>query len=156
MTAEPTLLETARTVGAWAWRRARSSEVMGSWIAGTEEPEAAIVLFSHSRRKAGHAVSLAGLLPSIAGSPAASFVAPGPGDAEMVEALAGAETTRDRLAVLYGSVQQREIEDLRSFLAHSSPRASMPVIRAVAGVLADEEKDLASGQALCAALGIAL
>ncbi|HUY86740.1 MAG TPA: hypothetical protein VMU77_06465 [Acidimicrobiales bacterium] len=145
----PDLIGSARLLGAWSWSAARTFEVVGNWVRDEPDPEVKIQFFAHSRRRGAHSISLAGLLPIIAGSDPADWIAPiDDRDPALFESMARLDGTLERLGSLYEELLPREIAEYRGFLSSSYSLADMPAIRIVAAIMADQQQDLQVGTML--------
>lgn len=132
-----------------AWLEQRLFEVLGGWVATTDDPEARIALATGCRRHEWHAGLWRDLVPVIAG-PTGDERRAGPTRAwvELVDAVAAAPTTVERLVGLVRVVLAHLITTDDARLAVSSPVADAPLRRVLGLVLADDVEEWRTGEAL--------
>ena len=142
-------LELSERFGAWCWMENASFELLGGWVQSESLASAKIQFHSHSMRLGAHGRKLFELLPEIAGSNPENLVKPRIETAiEFVAEAAKLSSTAQRMGVAYALMSSRKAVAYRNYLASATPISEMPSIRAIAAVLADEEKDLGSGIAI--------
>jgi hypothetical protein len=124
----------------------RLFEVLGGWVPTVPEPEAKVLLRSHSFQHAWHAELWDGLAPRTGaaagvGAPAAELVS-------VLEGVAGTESTADRLGGVYRVVLPRLVGAYRAVRDGAAPASDGPLVRVLGLILADEEHAAAAGQVL--------
>lgn len=133
------ITDAARRVGALAWTEQRLFELVGGWVATTDEPAAKLFFARASRLHGDHALALAEVLPDTRDHDPEALVAPG--DDDPTAALEGETSTSGRLRAL-GEVLTRQVAALDGLLAHAVPVRDGPVLRVGARVR-DEDAALA-------------
>ncbi len=148
-----TIEQSGCRIGGHAWIELRLFETVGGWVTTVPELEAKATLATQSHHHAWHAELWHGLLPSIPGHPGpADLVAPaGDGAQALVEALAEAPGTVERLVGLYRVTLPYLVAAYTDHLALTTPVTDGPTVRALRLVLSDEEEDRAAGESLLAA-----
>jgi hypothetical protein len=149
---DPTTLsleDGARVAGHHVWLEMRLFEVLGGWVTSTPEPEVKAHLATHSRRHAWHAELWNGHLPRVAGIDADALIAPaGPAAARVVDGLASAVPTTERLVGLYRVVLPRVVTATAARLDLAAPVADTALARSLRFVLADDLDEWREGEAL--------
>jgi hypothetical protein len=148
-----TLEESARRIGHNAWIELRLFETLGAWVTAIPELEPKAVVATQSYHHAWHAELWHGLLPSVPHLHAPDLVVPGdPGTAAQISALGAATGTVERLTLFYEDVLPGLIAAYMDHLGRTTPVTDGPTIRALRLVLADEEEDARTGEALLRSL----
>ena len=145
-----TIEQSGRRIGGHAWFELRLFETVGGWVTTVPELEVKATLATQSHHHAWHAELWHGLLPSVPDHlrPADLVVPATGGDRALLDALAAAPGTVERLAGLYRVALPRLIAAYTDHLARTTPVTDGPTVRALRLVLADEEDDRAAGEAL--------
>jgi hypothetical protein len=148
-----TLEESGRRIGHHAWIELQLFEALGAWVTDVPELEAKAVVATQSYHHAWHAELWHGLLPSVPHLHAPDLVVPAdPTTAAQIDSLGAATGTVERLALLYEDVLPGLIAAYTDHLGRTTPVTDGPTIRALRLVLADEEEDARTGEALLRSL----
>lgn len=156
-----TLQETARRVAGYAWAEARLFEVLGGWVPTTPELEVKLWLVTQSSHHAWHAQLWRERLPALgaptpehpdtpAGSPPSLPISPSL--AAVVDTVAEAPATLDRLVGAYRVLLPRLVGVYTAHLRACTPVSDGPVIRALTLVLRDEAEGWRDGELLVQSL----
>lgn len=143
----PGIVSDARAHRRRAWVEQRLFEVLGGWVATTDEPSTRIALATGCRRHEWHARLWRDLVPVI-GGPADQAAAPAPAWVAVLDAVAAAPTTVERLAGFVRVVLAQLITTDDARLAVASPVADAPLRRVLGLVLADDVEEWRTGEAL--------
>ena len=149
--AEPTRLDlhgTARRAGAARWLDARLFEILGGWVASVPEPEVKIALATQASHHGWHATLWDERLPSLHDADPAAWVAPAPGVGPVVDLVARAEGTVERLVGVHRVLLPRMVTAHTEHLERVTPVADGPTIRTLRLVLSDEVEDQRNGERL--------
>jgi hypothetical protein len=131
------LLASARRLGGYAWTERRLFEVVGSWVAGSSDPELAVLFDVQSRHHAADARVLIERLPELRELPRAEAVtAPAGGWGAFVDGL-------DEVAT---DVTPHLVVTYRAHADRVGPVADAPLLRSLAVVTADLEADRARAE----------
>ncbi len=141
------VVETARRIGGYSWAEARLFEVTGRWVAITDEPAAKVVLATHSRRFGWRAQMWASARPTLWDRSESDVSRD---HEEMVEFVAGAETTADRLAALYRMAVPNLLATYQAHLEVANPLSDGATARWLRLAIGDLTIDRAEGEALLA------
>ena len=142
----PTLDETGRWAGGWAWAELRLFEVVGGWVGDAPEPEAKALLSAASRHHAERAEVWLSHRPVVAGKDPDDLVVPASGGlAAALAALADPEpaATAARLAALTWVVLPRLVTAYRDRLevAVAHPITDGALARSLRRAVADTVED---------------
>lgn len=139
----------ARVAGHHIWLEMRLFEVLGGWVTSTPEPPVKAHLATHSRRHAWHAELWNGHLPRVVGIDADALVTPfAPAAERVVDTLAEAASTLERLVGLYRVVLPRVVTATAARLDLATPVADAALARSLRFVLADDLDEWREGEAL--------
>ncbi len=146
-----TLEESARRAGAHQWAETRLFEVLGGWVATTEQPEARLLLDRHSRHCSWRAGEWWERLPVLADLDRPALCRPPTtGAAQAVEAMDRLEGTVARLAGAYRFALPRLLtayQDHLRLLGPSGPVADGSTLRTLGMTAADVASDWREGEA---------
>lgn len=132
-----------------AWVEQRLFEVLGGWVATTDEPPARIALAVACRRHEWHARLWRDLVPVIGGRTVDERgAAPPPAWVALLDAVAAAPSTVERLTGFVRVVLAHLITTDDARLAIASPVADAPLRRVLGLVLADDVDEWRTGEAL--------
>ena len=144
--------ESARRLGHFRWVEQRLFEILGGWAPLLMEPEAKLILRSHSFRHAGYAEIWEKRLPRTAHlDPAEMLAPPRSSAAEILVELGSLRTTADRLKGTYEVV----LPELMAGYETERPGQPAPVRRWVGVVLHEVAAEITEGRELMRALGMA-
>lgn len=147
------LVASARVLGGYRWLEARLFEVLGGWVATTEEPAVKVLLEAHAHQHAWHAQLWLDRLPELRELRPEEVTAPAaPGLAEAVDLVAAADGTVERLVGAYRVLLPRLVTTYARHLDGCAPVADAPVIRSLHLVLADGREAWVDGEAALQAL----
>jgi hypothetical protein len=145
--------QAAELLGSYCFVERRLFELTGAWSVQVEPPGLAVHLDQVSQQHAWHAELWADRLPVLAGVDPASLIRPlGPAVGPVLDALAGAGTTVERLAGLYRCVLPRLLATYGRHLRWAVRATDAPVIRALRLVRTDELAAWQVGEAQLEAL----
>lgn len=131
------------------WVEQRLFEVLGGWVATTEEPEARMALATSCRRHEWHARLWHDLVPAIGTPPVeVRITCPGPGWEAVLDAVAGATSTVERLSGAWRAVLAHLIATDDARLAVTTPVADAPLRRVLGLVLADDVEEWRAAEVL--------
>ncbi|MHB8681366.1 MAG: hypothetical protein ACYDA2_04635 [Acidimicrobiales bacterium] len=133
--------QTAAQLAAYAWVEQRLFEILGGWALGDDCAPAAVLFDALSQQHAWHAELFSERVPLVAGVDGDAR-APRAGLERALEALARSSPGAPRLAAMARVVLPRLVAGYRAHLAHTSPVADAPVVRALRLVLRDEVEGL--------------
>jgi hypothetical protein len=136
-----TLEETTQRLGSCRWVELRLYEAMGGWVPTIPELDVRLAVGSACAAHAWHAEQL--------GSTPAH---PGEGVSALLEAVAAATGTLERLVGAYRVVVPRLVAAYTAHVNHASAASDGPVARALARVLADELAGWRDGEVLVQSL----
>jgi len=142
------LQATARRAGAAIWLDERLFEILGGWVASVPEPEAKVLVATQSAHHGWHAGLWAERLPSLHDVDPASWVGPAPGAEAVLNRLAAADGTIERLVGVHRVVLPRLVAAHAEHLDACSPVADGPTMRTLRLVLQDEGEDQRAGERL--------
>jgi hypothetical protein len=144
-----TLEESARLCGRNRWIEARLFEVLGGWVPSTPEAEVKLMFDRHSQHSAWRAAQWWDRLPVVAGVDRDELVvAPSPGWAQAMDALARTGGTAPRLAAAYRAVMARQYGAYERDRSLSDGPGDASTARTLAIVQADLERDWLEGEVL--------
>jgi hypothetical protein len=146
-----TLEETARRLGCYRWVELRLYEAMGAWVDTIPELDVRVAVGRACGPHAWHASVWLERLP--AGRDPDALTEPA-GDAvvELLERMASASGTLERLVGAYRVVVPRLVAAYTAHLNHTSAAADGPTARALALVLGDEVAAWREGELLVQSL----
>ena len=145
--------QASELLGAYCFIERRLFELTGAWSVQVEPPRLAVHLDQLSQQHAWHAELWADRLPVLAGIEPASLIGPlGPAVGPLLDSLAAAETTLERLAGLYRCVLPRLLATYGRHLRRAVPATDAPVMRALRLVRTDELAAWQVGEAQLQAL----
>jgi hypothetical protein len=145
------IVEIARRLAHYQWVEERLFETLGAWTVTIPEPAVKVVVGPHGARHAEHAEQWARHRPDVRDAGPSGAKSPGPSvDAlfAAVRELTEPEQTIEKLVAVYRVILPALVRDYEEHLAATSVVADGPVIRALELVLADEERELAEGEAV--------
>jgi hypothetical protein len=143
----------AELLGAYCFVERRLFELTGAWSVQVDPPRLAVHLDQVSQQHAWHAELWADRLPVLAGVDPTSLIAPlGPAVGPVLDSLAAAESTVERLAGLYRCVLPRLLATYGRHLRRAVPATDAPVMRALRLVRTDELAAWQVGEAQLEAL----
>lgn len=146
------LQATARRAGAARWLDARLFEVLGGWVPTVPEPEVKIAVATHSAHHGWHASLWDERLPTLHDVDQASWIAAAPGVEAVIERIAAATDTVERLVGVHGVLLPRLSAAHAAHLTSASPVSDGPTIRTLRLVLQDELEDQRAGERLLQSL----
>lgn len=138
----------ARQAGSARWLDARLFEILGGWVASVPEPQVKVAFASQSHHHGWHAGLWGERLPTLHDVDPATWVAPAPGLEEVMDFLAGATDTIDRLVGVSRVLLPRMSAAHTRHLQVASPVSDGPTLRTLRQVLRDETEDQQTGQRL--------
>lgn len=145
----PGIVFDATAHGHRAWVEQRLFEVLGGWVAVTAEAEARNALAVGCRRHEWHAGLWRDLVPDIGRATVDErLVAPSPAWVALLEAVAAAPTTVERLVGFTRVVLAHLITADDARLAVATPVADAPLRRVLSLVLADDVDEWRTGEGL--------
>jgi hypothetical protein len=148
-----TLVETARRLGAYRWVELRLYEAMGAWVGSIPELEVRLAVGGACRAHAWHAEVWLERFPLMHDLDPATSTAPAdPSVARLLDAVAGATDTLERLVGTYRVVVPRLVAAYTAHANHTSAAADGPVTRSLGLVLADEAAGWRDGELLVQSL----
>src|SRR5262245_27533430 len=136
------------TASHFAWLERRLFEVLGGWVPSVPEPEVKVLLRAQSFEHAWHADLWEDLTLGATARPSA---APD-GLAEVLDAVAAAPATRDRLAGVYRVVLPRLVDVYGALSDAAVPASDRPLVRALGLMLADDVPAITDAERLIGAL----
>jgi len=142
----------AELLGAYCFVERRLFELTGAWSVEADTPRVAVHLDQVSQQHAWHAELWAERLPVLAGIEPASLIRPSGTVGPVLDALAAAPTSIERLAGLYRCVLPRLLTSYGRHLRRAVPATDAPVIRALRLVRRDELAAWQVGEARLEAL----
>lgn len=143
------LEESARLAGAHRWAESRLFEILGGWVASTDELDARLMLDRHSHHCAWRAGQWWDRLPILADvDRSALCVAPGEMAERAADHLARVEGTVARLAVVYRSALPRLWSAYERHRSQAGPVADGSALRTLGMVLPDVAADWREGEML--------
>ncbi len=143
------LEEAARRAGGHRWVEARLFEILGAWIASTEDVDAKLLFDRHSQHHAWRAEQWWDRLPVLAGVDRdALVVAPSPEVAAFAEELAARQGTVPRLAGAYRVALPRLAGAYQEHRLRASPVSDGAAIRTLDLLLPDVVTDWRDGEVL--------
>ncbi len=132
-----------------AWIEQRLFEVLGGWVATTDDPEARIALATGCRRHEWHARLWRDLAPTIGGPTVEEpGVVPTPAWVGLLDVVAAAPSTVERLAGFARVVLTHLITTDDARLAVASPVADAPLRRVLGLVRTDDVEEWRTAEAL--------
>lgn len=141
--------QSAELLGAYCFVERRLFELTGAWSVEVDLPRLQVHLDQVSQQHAWHAELWAERLPVLAGVEPASLIAPlGPALGGVLDLLAAAPTSPERLAGLYRCVLPRLLATYGRHLRRAAPATDAPVVRALRLVRTDELAAWQAGEAL--------
>ena len=129
----------------------RLFELLGAWVPSVGEPEAKLLLRTHSFQHAWHAELWGRLLP-VGEDPASAWLRP-----DVASALAAAADLgelRERLSAVYEVVLPRLVDTYERLRDRAGEASGGPVRRVVTLVLADDREACRAAQALVAQVAV--
>jgi|SRR5579862_5111599 len=142
-----TLEEATRRLGACRWVELRLYETMGGWVPSIPELDVRLAVGSACAAHAWHAEQLG------QAAPAPAPPAPADDGAEaLLDAVAAADGTLERLVGAYRVVVPRLVAAYTAHLNHTSAASDGPVARALGRALADELTAWRDGEVLVQSL----
>jgi hypothetical protein len=143
------LEEAARLAGAFCWGESRLFEVLGGWVADTDETDAKLMFDRHSRHHAWRAGQWRERLPVLAGAdPDSLVVPPSPRLEAAYYALADTDGTVGRLAGAYRFALPRLAGWYRSYRDAANPASDGSGLRTAEIVSRDVHHDWRDGELL--------
>ncbi len=140
--------ESARRIGSFRWLEARSFEILGAWVPSTPEAGVKLLLARQSAHHGWHAQLLELCLPSTKDhDPESVTTAPSPGIAALLDAVAAAPGTLERLVAVYQVLTPEKIAAYERHLDAANPVADGAVRRVLRIVLTDEVDHITEGLA---------
>jgi hypothetical protein len=144
-----TLDDAARLAGGHRWAEMRLFETLGSWVASTDDIEVKLLFDRHSQHHAWRADQWWDRLPVLAGvDREALVVAPSPGAAAVVDALAATQHVVSRLAGVYRVALPRLLGRYERHRGLASPGGDAAVIRTLDLLVPDVAGDWRQGEVL--------
>jgi hypothetical protein len=143
------LEEASRRAGGHRWKELRLFEILGGWVASTEDVDAKLLFDRHSQHHAWRAEQWWDRLPVLAGvDRGALVVAPSTGVGAAVAALAGLDGTVARLAGAYRVALPRLVAAYHAHRLEASPVSDGAAIRTLDLLLLDVAADWREGEVL--------
>ncbi len=143
------LEEASRRAGGHRWSELRLFEILGGWVASTEDVDAKLLFDRHSQHHAWRAEQWWDRLPVLADVDRDDLVeAPSPGVGAAMEALAGVQATVARLAGAYRVALPRLVRAYHEHRVEASPVSDGAAIRTLELLLADVSADWREGEVL--------
>ncbi len=141
--------EASRLAGGHLWAESRLFEILGSWIASTEEPETKLLFDRHSQHHAWRAQQWWDRLPVLADVDRHRLVVP-PTEraAAAADALAGLQGTMARLAGVYRAALPRLFAAYHRHRSRADPTGDASAIRTLDLLLPDVAADWREGEVL--------
>jgi hypothetical protein len=144
-----TLDEAARLAGGHRWAESRLFEILGSWVASTDDIEVKLLFDRHSQHHAWRADQWWDRLPVLAGvDREALVVAPSPAAAAAADTLGSADGVVDRLAGAYRVALPRLLGRYERHRTLVTPAADGAVIRTLDLLVPDVATDWRQGEVL--------
>ena len=141
------LEDSARLAGAHCWSERRLFEIVGGWVASTQEPAVKLMLDRHSQNHAWRAAQWWDRLPVLAGVDRDALVAaPGAPAAAAMEALQALEGTVARLAGAYRVALPRLFSAYTAHRAAAGPVSDGATLRTLGIVGPDLASDWGEGE----------
>jgi hypothetical protein len=148
-----TLEESARLAGGYCWAESRLFEVVGAWVATTNQTDAKLMFDRHSGHHAWRAGQWRDRLPVLADVDRdALIVAPSPWLEVCFRALADLDGTVTRLAGAYRFALPRLAGCYRSYGEGANPVSDSSGLRTAEMVSLDLERDWRDGELLLQAV----
>ncbi len=117
--------------------------MLGGWVPSVPEPEAKLLLRSHSFQHAWHAELWESLGAAVGRGPDLASVSP------LVDGLSGVEAvTADRLRAVYEGVVPALVTAYRALLVEVSPLTDGALVRSVGLMVADDEAAMEAARGL--------
>lgn len=132
----------ARRLGAWCWAERRCFEVLGGWVADTEDPRLAALFAAHSRHHAWRAAVWEDVLPRAYVPPIEELTAP-TADAHLFDALAALQPAGKRLEGHYHVLYRALVSAYEVSPVLMNPVTDGPALRAIRIIVGDASCDLA-------------
>jgi hypothetical protein len=143
------LEEAARRAGGHHWTEARLFQILGGWVASTDELDAKLLLDRHSQHHAWRAGQWWDRLPVLADVDRQRLVVPPSAPmATTAEALAGLLGTVPRLAGAYRVALPRLVGAYQEHRSGASPASDGAALRTLDIVLPDVVSDWRDGEVL--------
>jgi len=146
----PDIVDAGRLAGQACWIEQRLFEILGGWVADTargNEPELARMLADHAHHHSWHAELWRDRLPELAEHPPAEANRPrSEAVADVVDAVADAESSIDRLVGVYRVLLPRLVADYDAALQTTSALTDGPTARVLKLCLADLRDDQRDGE----------
>jgi len=143
------LEEASRRAGGHRWTELRLFEILGGWVASTEDVDAKLLFDRHSQHHAWRAEQWWDRLPVLADVDRdALVVAPSPGIGAALDALAGLDATVARLAGAYRVALPRLVAGYHAHRLGVSPVSDGAAIRTLDLLLPDVAADWREGEVL--------
>lgn len=141
--------DAARLAGGHRWAEMRLFEVLGSWVASTDDVDAKLLFDRHSQHHAWRAGQWWDRLPVTAGvDREALVVAPSPAAAAAAGALESTEGVVARLAGAYRVALPRLLAGYERHRAQAGPAADSATIRTLDLLIPDVGADWHQGEVL--------
>jgi hypothetical protein len=145
--------EASRLVGGHVWAECRLFEILGGWVASTDEPEAKLLFDRHSQHHAWRAQQWWDRLPVLADIERDGLIQPPtPAAAAAAAGLAGLDSTVPRLAGAYRVALPRLVAAYHGHRLRADPTSDGSVIRTLDLLLSDVAGDWREGEVLLQAL----
>jgi hypothetical protein len=148
-----TLVETARRLGAYRWVELRLYEAMGGWVGSIPELDVRLAVGGACRAHAWHAEVWLDHFPLLRElDPGSATVAADASVDRLLEEVAAATDTLERLVGAYRVVVPRLVAAYTAHANHTSAAADGPLTRTLGLVLADEAAGWRDGELLVQSL----
>jgi hypothetical protein len=148
-----TLVETARRLGAYRWVELRLYEAMGGWVGSIPELDVRLAVGGACRAHAWHAEVWLDHFPLIRDlDPGSATVAADASVDRLLEEVAAATDTLERLVGAYRVVVPRLVAAYTAHANHTSAAADGPLTRTLGLVVADEAAGWRDGELLVQSL----